>query len=247
MFSSLGRYRSLAVALAWGAVLGWPTSALCETSAPDAPSEARVRNDFCSYGILQRHELRETVLAGFPAGISEEDARRQMALHVPAEQIGEFRLPQKGSDGKLLQKNGVVVLSGARLLWTKVVCDLPHGNRNVWRTYLLIDENGHLAGADFYVAIDDHDFAKRGIPLLAEYVYGEDTIARAIDSIARERFKTWPELESHLLDGGFTVRPGTHFVMKTEYPDRLWYRLVGADGIAASVAYDADGNYLETK
>jgi hypothetical protein len=179
--------------------------------------------------------------------MSEEDARRLVAEYVPSAGIRETRLPQKGPDGKLLYRNGDVVFSDARLLGTRVVCELPSGNRNIWSIYLLVDEEKRLADADFYVAIDDENFVERGIPLLAEYVYGEDTIAKAIDSLARERFKTWPDLKAHILEGGFEVPGGTRVAKRTSYPSRLWFRFIGADGISASVVYDTDGKYLETE
>ena len=211
----------------------------------------KLRN-LCDYAITDYDAIKSDVESLFPIGMATDEARARLSEFKCVGQVNTHDLP-KIENGKYVVENEQIVMSNAKYFSAEVVCPLSHGNKNKWVLAFHADETGHIVEMDFFVVIDDENFAKRGISLKASYVAGEYAIAKAINSIAVSRFPDWDRLKNALRRNGFQVpesaavkdgRGSAYRVEKKPDHKRLFTRLFGSDGLLAIVWIDQSGKFI---
>ena len=91
------------------------------------------------------------------------------------------------------------------VIFARIICDLPHNNRNQWDVEVWGDGGGLVDVADFALFMEGDNFARRGVALEPRHVFTRENLVKGLQSLRRERFSDWAQMENYLKENGFGV------------------------------------------
>lgn len=212
-------------------------------------------SDLCSYDLSDYDTLKPLVEKVFLEEPTAARAHQVFKTFGNFEYLGTQELPLI-RDGRFVPGEGQYLLSGEKIFGGKVVCEKPFNNKDVWWFYVHEGTSGEMLNLDFYVLIDDENFAKRDIPLRPQYFADSHIFRAALHNIIDERAPPIQVLVDQLVGNGFSVKryDGGRSGKVRYYFDgenvRHWNLVFPAIGGAngffrASVFVDENGNYTK--
>lgn len=213
--------------------------------------------DFCKYDLSDYPVLNKLVETEVRREDRAEEATEVLKRFKNFQLVGILELPQM-RNGAFVRGDGQFVLSGEKLIAGKVVCEKPDNNKDVWSFYLHEGSSGNILDFDFYVLIDDENFAAREIAIKPEYFEDTRTFRSAVKSIIQKDAPKVRAFLEQLTADGFSIRVfederenhTRYFVEGTNV--RHWNKIFpvigGPNGhFTASILVDRHGNYKDER
>jgi len=218
--------------------------------------------NLCDYE-LSDYENIKPIIEGMFVGATNSNIIGEILKTIINIKIGNIIPLLKIENGRFVTENGITatnerqfVYSGENIYGGNVICEKEYNNKNVWNFIFHEGIEGNIINFDFYVTVEDENFAKVNIPLNIQYFTGSRNFQSAIYSIIRQKNILTNDLENYLNMAGFSVRiienklNGNIDYYISGENIRHWNSLVavpgGSNGIVeAHIAVNSDGEYVD--
>ena len=214
-------------------------------AAPQSVETVSLDN-LCSFASRDYDRLRPRIIEFFPRGMTMKAAAEKLTKHglKYVQRREDTAFPDPAGKKAFITRKTVSLLA-------TVTCDLPHNNQNQWDVEVWGDGGGLVDVADFALFMEGDNFARRGVALEPRHLLSRESLVKCLQSLRRERFSDWAQMERYLEEKGFGVanvpQYGGSVLHGLEIPPDLT-RVLGrklplyAMGMLLSVMEDPNGN-----
>jgi hypothetical protein len=191
--------------------------------------------DFCKYGLSDYETLKPSIEKLFLAEPNISKARDILKSIKNKKLFNEQMIP-KIKNKRLVIENGDVIPSGETLKGWTIPCEKKFNNNDYWQFLFHVGRGGEIKNFDFFVLIDDKNFAKRGLPLKPSYLNRRESLSSAIKSLVRENHLSIDGLADLLRSKDFLVEKldpkikGEIEYLITGKNTRYWHRVLPVPG-----------------